>query len=162
MVIGESAAKEAKDIPSSRLEGLADRILQMRKSYEEILNREGVQYANWREAQWAIYQTMYCYALPPNRTENTLMAGYNQLTRLRDQARRILKADNPHDLYHCIEVLNLMDVAELDFLAVNERKESRGLAYRKDYPFADPMLNDKSLVITQKDGLPSLRWEALG
>jgi len=86
------------------------------------------------------------------------MAGYNQLLRLRERAHRILKASNQHDLYHCLEVLNLMDIAELVLLSVNERKESRGQARRQDYPFTNPMLN-KFLVITQKDGKPTYRWE---
>ena len=87
------------------------------------------------------------------------MAGYNQLLKLRDQTHQILKANNQHDLYHCLEVLNLMDAAELVLLAVNERKESRGQARRQDYPFTDPMLN-KLLVIAQKDGKPTFRWES--
>ena len=87
------------------------------------------------------------------------MAGYNQLIRLRDRAYKVLQADNQHDLYHCLEVFNLMDIAEVVLLAVNERKESRGQAIRMDYPFINPMLNNKHLVISQKEGKPSLRWE---
>jgi succinate dehydrogenase/fumarate reductase flavoprotein subunit len=158
MVAGEAAAKDARSTKSQDLEKNRDRILQLKQQYEEILNREGHQYADWREAQWAIWQTMYCYALPPHRTESTLMAGYNQLLRLRERASRILKAGNQHDLYHCIEVLTLMDVAELVLLSVNERKESRGQARRQDYPFTNPLLN-KFLVITQQDGKPTFRWE---
>jgi succinate dehydrogenase/fumarate reductase flavoprotein subunit len=86
------------------------------------------------------------------------MAGYNQLLRLRELAKCTLKAGNPHDLYHCLEVLNVIDIAELVLLAVNERKESRGKIQRQDYPFTNPMLN-KFLVITQKDSKPTLRWE---
>jgi len=122
------------------------------------LNHEGLQFADWREAQWAIWQIMHCYASPPLRTENTLMAGYNQLLRIREKAQRILKARNQHELYHCLGVLNLMGIAELVLLAVNERKESRDQARRQDYPFTNPMLN-KLLVITQKDGKPTFRWE---
>jgi len=155
---GEAAAKDAQGAESSDLEEHRYKILQLKQQYEELMNREGPQFADWREAQWAIWQTMHCYALPPHRTEGTLMAGYNQLLRLRERAYRILKASNPHDLYHCQEVLNLMDIAELVFLSVNERKESRGQARRQDYPFPNPMLN-KFLVVTQKDGKPTFRWE---
>jgi succinate dehydrogenase/fumarate reductase flavoprotein subunit len=86
------------------------------------------------------------------------MAGYNQLLRIKKKAQSILKASNQHDLYQFLEVLNLMDVAELVLLAINERKESRGQARRQDYPFVNPMLN-KLLVISLKEGQPSFRWE---
>jgi succinate dehydrogenase/fumarate reductase flavoprotein subunit len=158
LIAGESAAKDIKYIKNSDLKNQRSKILQARHWYEELLNREGLQFADWREAQWAVWQTMHCYALPPHRTESTLMAGYNQLLRLREQSKKILKADNPHDLYHCLEVLNLMDIAELVLLAVKERRESRGQAYRQDYPFPNPMLN-KFLVINKKDGKPTIRWE---
>lgn len=158
LVAGREAAKDIHSYKPTELEKHHNKIKQLKKQYEEILNLGGHQYADWREAQWALWQIMYCYALPSRRTENTLMAGYNQLLRVRELSKRILKANNPHDLYHCLEVLNLMDVAELVLLAVNERKESRGQARRQDYPFTNPLLN-KLLVITQKDGKPSFRWE---
>ena len=104
MIAGEAAAKEIKGIKTSDLEEHRDTILHFKQQYEEIINRQGNQFADWREAQWAIYQIMHCYALPPHRTESTLLAGYNQLLRLRKLAKRILKASNPHDLYHCLEV----------------------------------------------------------
>jgi succinate dehydrogenase/fumarate reductase flavoprotein subunit len=73
-------------------------------------------------------------------------------------AYKTLKAGNQHDLCHSVEVLNLMDVAELVILAVIERKESRDQARRMDYPFTNPALK-KFLVITLKDGKPVFRWE---
>jgi succinate dehydrogenase/fumarate reductase flavoprotein subunit len=158
MIAGEAAAKDIKGIQTSNLADHRNTLLHFKEQYEEILHREGSQFADWREAQWAIYQIMHCYALPPHRTENTLLAGYNQLLRLRETAKRGLRGNNPHDLYHCLEVLNLIDIVELVLLAVRERKESRGQAQRQDYPFMNPMLN-KFLVITQKDGKPIFRWE---
>ena len=158
MVAGEAAAKEVKNTRPSDIVEHQAKVQNLKHRYEEILNREGLQYADWRETQWAIWQIMQCYALPPNRTEKTLMAGYNQLNRLKKQVQQILKAKDPHDLYHCLEVINLLDIAELVILAVNERKESRGQARRLDYPFTNPQLN-KLLLITQKDERPTFRWE---
>lgn len=157
MIAGEAAAGYAQSAGFSDREYHSE-VQQLKQRYEEILNREGQQFADWREAQWGIWQVMHCYALPPNRTENTLVAGYNQLNRLRKQAHELLKARNQHDLYHCLEVLNLLDIAELAILAVNERKESRGQARRLDYPFTDPRL-DKFLIIAQKDEKPAFRWD---
>lgn len=159
MVAGEAAAKDAQGIDSQDPGKFADKILRLKQQYEGLMNRDGLQYSDWREAQYAVWQIMHCYALPPHRTESTLMAGYNQLLRVRERAYKILKASNPHDLYHSLEVLNLMDIAELVLLAVNERKESRDQARRQDYPFTNPMLN-KFLVITQKNGKPTFRWES--
>lgn len=159
MIAGEAAAKDAQNNNLSDMETHRNKILQNKQKYEELLSREGQQFADWREAQWAILQIMHCYALPPHRTENTLMAGHNQLLRLREKSYQLLRADNQHDLYHCLEVLNLMDVAELVLLATNERKESRGQARRQDYPFTNPMLNDKLLIISLKDGKPVFRWD---
>ncbi|MFC1861435.1 FAD-binding protein [Chloroflexota bacterium] len=158
LIAGESAAKNAQGIDFSDMAIHNGKISNLKQWYEELLNREGMQFADWHEAQWAIGQTMHCYALPPNRTEHTLMAGHNQLLRLKGKAYNILKAANQHDLYHCLEVLNLMDIAELVTLAVNERKESRDQARRQDYPFTNPLLN-KFMVITRKDGRPAFRWE---
>jgi len=158
MVTGMAAAEDSKDAKTPDLTGLQSSIQEAKRRYEELLDRKGPQYADWHEAQWAIWQIMYCYANPPHRTENTLKAGYNQLLRLRNLAGKTLKASNPHELYHCLEVLNLMDVAELVLLAVMERKESRGQSIRQDYPFVNPMLN-KHLLITNRDGKPCFSWE---
>jgi len=158
LMAGRSAAGDCDATTPLKTERRGTDISKLKNTYEAILNREGGRYANWREAQKAVFQLMHCYALPPLRTGGTLAAGYHQLTRLRNRTRESLKAGNWHDLYHCIEVLNLMDVAELVLLAVKERKESRGQARRMDYPFINPMLN-QPLVISQKDGRPVFTWQ---
>ena len=159
MVAGETAAKEAQNSDLSDLASNNDKISNLKQSYEQILSREGLHYSDWREAQWAINQTMHCYALPPKRTEGTLMAGHHQILKIRDKAKKLLKATNQNELCHCLEVLNLLDIAELVLIAVKERKESRGQARRQDYPFPNPMLDNKSLVISKVDGKPALKWE---
>ena len=158
LIAGEAAAEDTKNYSFSDLAKRHNKVLQLKHEYEGILNYEGTQFAGWRESQWAIWQIMHCYALPPHRTENTLKAGYNHLLRLREKIKRILKAHNQHDLYHCLEILNLLDAAELVLLAVNERKESRDQSRRQDYPFINPQLN-KFLVVNKKNGSPSFRWE---
>jgi succinate dehydrogenase/fumarate reductase flavoprotein subunit len=157
LMAGRSAAQNCKATTHLESEQHDTVVSKLKSICEAILNREGPHQASWQEAQKAIFQLMHCYALPPQRTEGTLEAGYHQLNRLRDKARTSLKAGNPHDLYHCIEVLNLLDVAELVLLAVKERKESRGQSKRMDYPFMNPMLNHP-MVISQKDGRPVFKW----
>lgn len=157
-ITGESAARDAKGLDHADLECQKDKIATLKARCEEILRREGPQYADWREAQWAVWQIMHTYALPPKRTENTLMAGYNQLCRVRKKFHEMLKAANQRDLYHCFELMNLMDATEVVLLSVNERKESRFTAKRMDYPFTNPML-EKFLIVSRKDGKPAFRWE---
>ena len=57
-----------------------------------------------------------------------------------------------------LEVLNLLDIAELVLLAMNERKESRGQLRREDYPFTNPALN-AFLIFRRQDSGPVFRWE---
>lgn len=157
-IAGESASKYAEGVKFTDLSEQQGKIDRLKQDYEAILNREEPEFADWKECQWAIYQVMQCYAMPPNRTESTLMAGYQQLLRIREKTRKLLRAKDPHELHHCLEVLNLLDIAELVILAVNERKESRGLARRMDYPFPNPMLK-QFLVISRKEGKITFRWE---
>jgi succinate dehydrogenase/fumarate reductase flavoprotein subunit len=157
MIAGQSAGEYSGKKEQKPIDAHSGKIAEIKQRYEAIANREGPQSADWREAQWALYQIMHWYAMPGRRSESTLMAGYNQLLRLRDRANRILMAGNQHDLYHCLEVLNLLDAAELVLLAVNERKESRGESKRIDYPFMNPML-DKIMVVNNKKGKPSFSW----
>jgi len=158
VIAGESAAVHAGKVNLAGVENQGEKISGIKKRYEDILNREGQQYADWREGQWAVWQVMHWYATPNRRSESTLMAGHAQLTRIRDKAKKILKAENQHDLYHCLEVLNLLDIAELVILSVNERKESRGEARRVDYPFPNPLL-EKIMIAYNKDGKPAFAWE---
>jgi len=157
MIAGQSAGEHAGKKEHAAIDTHSGKITEIKHRYEAILNREGPQSADWREAQWALYQIMHWYAMPGRRSESTLTAGYNQLLRLRNKANSILMAGNQHDLYHCLEVLNLLDLAELVILAVNERKESRGEAKRIDYPFMNPML-DKIMTVHNENGKPEFSW----
>jgi succinate dehydrogenase/fumarate reductase flavoprotein subunit len=39
-----------------------------------------------------------------------------------------------------------------------ERKETRGMHKRSDFPFTNPLLQDKFLTIRQEGGMPQLEW----
>jgi succinate dehydrogenase/fumarate reductase flavoprotein subunit len=43
----------------------------------------------------------------------------------------------------CLEVRNILDMAEVHIQACMERKETRGDCLRLDYPVKDPSLNGK-------------------
>ena len=72
----------------------------------------------------------------------------------------MLMAKNQHELMHCIEVLNMIDVGELVFIAAQERKETRGTHIRTDFPFANPLM-EKSLVIKKVNDQPLMEWREI-
>jgi L-aspartate oxidase len=57
------------------------------------------------------------------------------------------------------ETQNMLTVARLITLAARERKESRGVHARVDYPDLDPALNDRHLVLQRLDGRLDVRLE---
>ena len=99
LMAGRSAAKDCEVSTSLKTELRGPDISELKNIYETILNRKGPQYASWQEVQKAIFQLMHCYALPPQRTQGTLEAGYQQLTRLRNNTRKSLKAERIRTTY---------------------------------------------------------------
>ncbi len=92
--------------------------------------------ATWQEVNVALQQVMQDYA-GSTRSENVLQAGLNHLRKLKQKAHDTIMAKNQHELMHCLEVLNLLDLGELVFAAALERKETRATHHaRADYPFA--------------------------
>jgi len=50
-------------------------------------------------------------------------------------------------------VLDLLDIGEAVMMSARERKETRGLHIRPDYPFTNPLLTNHFVEITRtKDG----------
>jgi succinate dehydrogenase/fumarate reductase flavoprotein subunit len=68
-------------------------------------------------------------------------------------------ARNQHELGRCLEVNNLFEVGELVFLAALDRKETRGLHSRPDYPFTNPLLN-RAHVLKKGDEGVALDWRS--
>jgi succinate dehydrogenase/fumarate reductase flavoprotein subunit len=57
-----------------------------------------------------------------------------------------------------LEIFDLMDCGEAIFLAALERKESRPPHIRSDYPFTNPLLQDRFVTISQKKGDWQVQW----
>ena len=72
------------------------------------------------------------------------------MRRLKQKAPSLLMARNAHELMHCIEVLNLLDLGELLLIAAAERRETRDRHIRSDYPFTNPLLDKWLLVGAQE------------
>lgn len=156
-IAGENAAKYAKEAPSPQIEKMKEKIEERTGLLKEILGRETG--ARWQEANIALQQIMYDYA-GPVRSETLLMAGFNHLQRLKEKAYSTLMAKNHHELMHCLEVLNLIDLGELVFITADERKETRGRHVRSDYPFTNPLL-EKLLIVRKKGEKPVTEWREI-
>jgi succinate dehydrogenase/fumarate reductase flavoprotein subunit len=75
------------------------------------------------------------------KSEGKLREGLRRLGSLRREFLPKLTAKNPHHLMRCLEVRNVMDLAEVHINGVMERKETRGNHIRSDYPERDKSLD---------------------
>jgi len=155
-IAGESAAQRAKGMTgfkkTEKCPVLGERI----KLYSAFAERENG--PDWKEANLALQQIMTDYAGVMVRSETLLKAGLNYFRDLREKAQASMKADNSHALMRCLEVLDLMACGEAIFLTALERKETRAQHKRSDFPFTNPLLQEKFLTIHEEKGKPKLEW----
>jgi succinate dehydrogenase/fumarate reductase flavoprotein subunit len=111
--------------------------------------------ADWKEVNIALQQLMQDYA-GNVRSETLIKAGLSYLRRMRKKVDQMLIARNRWELTRCLETLNLMDLGELVLIAANERKETRALHHRTDYPLTDPVMDGKEVVVKREDGKPNV------
>ncbi|MBW2031657.1 MAG: FAD-binding protein [Deltaproteobacteria bacterium] len=124
----------------------AERAKQARYSIEinpEVLEKARERYVKlaeekngdpWLEIEYALQDIMDSY-IGEITSDKMLTRGLERLQDLEESGR--LWADNPHDLMRCLEVQNLMDCARLILSAAKERKESRAILRRSDFPDRD-------------------------
>ncbi|MBW1737116.1 MAG: FAD-binding protein [Deltaproteobacteria bacterium] len=155
-IAGKSAAQRAGKIKSFG-KAEKDTIVEDRVTlYSEMLERkEG---PSWKEANLALQQIMNDYAGVEVRSETLLRAGLKYLNDLKQKAYATMSADNSHTLMRCLETLDLIQCGEVIFLTALERKETRGMHKRSDFPFTNPLLNDKFLTIWQESGKVKTKW----
>ncbi|MBI4317783.1 MAG: FAD-binding protein [Chloroflexi bacterium] len=158
---GEVAAEQAAQSGETGLsaDGLA-KVAERKAVYERLLSRQSG--AKWQEALLALQNIMDSYA-GHFRSESMLTAGYDHLTRLRGRVENELMADDPHELMRCLEVVNLLDNAEMVLLAARARKESRfGLSHRRvDYPQTDNENWFRFLAVKRQNGQPVVVEKAI-
>jgi succinate dehydrogenase/fumarate reductase flavoprotein subunit len=157
-IAGESTALYARTAPGPEMEKAAAQIEEKKHRVNEISNRKDG--PDWREANIALQQIMLDYA-GLVRSETLLTAGLSYIRRLKEKVTRGLKARNRWELTRCMETLNLLDLGELIFLTANERKESRDLHNRPDYPLTNPMLDGKAIFVKQVNGEPVMEWKKI-
>ncbi len=152
---GENAAAYAKEAPCPEVDKIEAQIEEKRRFIDAFQKRR--QGPDWNDANMALNHTMADYA-GLVRSEAMLEAGLRHLRRLKDKLHNTVMAKDRWELTRCLEVVNLYDLGELLFAGALERKESRGWHQRVDYPYTDPLLNGKVLVIKKVDGMPVPEW----
>ncbi len=93
----------------------------------------------------------------PIKTEGMLREGLRRLSSLKRAFLPKLMAINPHYLMRCMEVRNILDLAEVHFKTALERKETRSGSsksqfIRLDYPENDPSLDNKHFCVRMENG----------
>jgi succinate dehydrogenase/fumarate reductase flavoprotein subunit len=88
------------------------------------------------------------------KSEGKLREGLRRLGSLRRVFLPRLMAKNPHYLMRCLEVRNIMDMAELHINAALERKETRGNHIRLDYPERDSARDNMLTYQRLENGKP--------
>jgi succinate dehydrogenase/fumarate reductase flavoprotein subunit len=153
-IAGENAAHYARNVKGRTIRQRKG-VEKKRDFLDEIRGRETGE--TWQEVNIALNQTMVDYA-GSTRYETLLEAGAHHLEKLKKKARKNLMARNQHELMHCLEVLNLLDLGEVIFAAVRRREETREKYSRLDYPFTNPMLDGKILICKIKGNKPVPEW----
>ncbi|MFH1650983.1 MAG: FAD-binding protein [Chloroflexota bacterium] len=152
---GENAARHAKEVKGAGLDQARSEIEEKKALLAEISARENG--PTWQEALSAMQQIMldYCGAV---RSETLLSAGLENIRRLRKKVRASLTARNPHELMHCLQVLNGLDIGEATFFSALDRQETRDFHVRADFTLTNPLLSDKVHMVKQVAGKPATEW----
>ena len=155
-ISGKGAAERSKK-KSAFQEAEKNGLVEKRAAlYSDIFERDTG--PSWKEANLALQQIMADYAGVEVRSETLLKAGLKYLKDLQDKVTNSLMAENSHTMMRCLETMDLMDCGKLIFLAALERKETRGMHRRSDFPFTNPLLQAKFLTIWQEKGQVKTAW----
>jgi succinate dehydrogenase/fumarate reductase flavoprotein subunit len=156
-IAGEKAAEQAATGDFEKAED-APQVSETMKSWSAMLERPNG--ASWQEANMALQQIMRDYAGVEVRSETLLKAGIIYLNKLRTKIDDVLSANDAHSLMRCLETLDLLDCGEALMHAALERKETRAMHRRSDFPFTNPLLTKKFLTVRRENGTKILEWRA--
>ncbi|MDD5206709.1 MAG: FAD-binding protein [Desulfobacterales bacterium] len=156
-IAGKSAAKRARKLKEFKKAEKSETVAAAASRYSSFLDRKDG--AGWKEANLALQQIMQDYAgIDGVRSETLLNAGSTYLRRLRERALESLSVRNSHELMRALETLDLMECGEVILKTALERKETRAMHKRSDFPFTNPLLQDKFLTIRQEEGKAIIEW----
>lgn len=157
-IAGESAATRAKNTDFSDISNhqIVD---SCREAYSMLLERNtDAGTADWKEVNIAIQQIMSCYAGLEVRSDHLYRAGLTYLNQIQERMEKELACACSHDFFHCLEIMDLLLVGKLVMICGNERRETRHLHKRIDFPYTSPVYNNKFLTVQQENGVPLLAW----
>lgn len=149
MIAAESAAEKNLQIEDVEHIGSHPLVEKKARFYGEILDRGG-NGAHWKEANGTLQSIMKDYAGYEGRSESMLTAGYRYVCQLKEMACEQLGARNAHELMRVLEVLDMIDLAEPVFLTSRNRRETRDLHKREDYPQENITLKGQYQVIEKQ------------
>jgi succinate dehydrogenase/fumarate reductase flavoprotein subunit len=142
---GEMAAREAMnqksfiDIDEKKLDAFKELCGNM------VESKDGL---HWREVELAVQNIVDHYA-GNARAEKMLLRAIDRLKDIKENVT--FRAENPHELGRCLEVMSVMENAEMVLRGSLERKESRRIPFgffRADYP--DSNDEDYFLFLAQR------------
>lgn len=156
-ISGAAAAQASRSRPIEPAEEFP-LVQALAKRYGDILDRpKGTATPDWKEVNIAIQQVMSDYCGLDVRSESLFRTGLAHLGRIKAKAGQ-MHCDDVHTFVHCLEVENIILVAELIMHCARERKETRGKHKRPDYPFTNPMYNGKFITVQDENGAPAVSW----
>jgi succinate dehydrogenase/fumarate reductase flavoprotein subunit len=153
-IAGENAAAYAAHTDHIESDATSDIIEKLQSRIKQLTARTVG--PDWKEVNIALQQVMQDYA-GRTRSGTLLTGGLQHLRRIQKKANADMLARNQHEITRCLEVLNLLELGELVFVASLERKETRGVYARSDYPFANPLM-ELPLIVKNSNGGPHVEW----
>jgi len=150
MISGENAAKYAKtvdfeDFPKDDMGELTDRVM-------APLNREGISPFEMRKALQKVCWDKMCVV----RTEESLNYVLKEVKEFKKQLPMIgCKAKNKiynREWVDALQFESLLTLTELVAISALQRKESRGVHYRQDFPVEDNKNFIKNNILGSKNG----------
>lgn len=137
-----------------------ERVKTIAQRYSELLDNDGS--SSWEEFNQGIQSILNDYAgIQFVRFETLLKAGLTYLDHLEESAKKQLHVKNAHELMRAQECYDLLQLGHLICETALERKESRGMHRRSDYPFTNPLLNKQMLTIRKVNENDVLEWRAM-
>lgn len=158
---GQHAGAYSKTIPLTDLDLKEHKaVKQVQQFCTQLLENQGI--STWKEFNHGIQSILNDYAgIQFVRSETLLKSGLLYLDQLEAKAKDELRVTNAHELVRALECFDLLLIGKLICRTALERRETRGMHKRSDFPFTNPLLNKKFLTIRLEDGKNVLEWREM-
>ena len=147
-----------QEAPAADEAGLAEELeAEKARVFRPLRVRDGIRQEKFEAA---IRQVMNYYMgyVRSGRSMETALA---KLALVESKTGEVMAA-NLHELMRAHESFHLLRTCILTTMASLERRETRFVCRRSDYPEADPSYDDRLLVVYRRDGAPCCEWRRAG